>query len=335
MIEDNVAMMILKKKMLILAGLWSLLVLTGCTAAEVMAVPESSLPATETLPTESAEPVVTQELLLTPTDLVMMEEEESTPSSPESTPTSPPQSWQDCPIVPETISDTTIEIYQRGLALGNHPNAFSKIGDCETHTTWFLYDFDQGSKAYNLGPYAELQSVVDHFEGSYERLSLATKQGFTAASLMTPLWANREKCENNESPLACELRTHQPSFAIVALGTNDASNPERFEENYRKVIETCIERGVVPILATKADDLEGDGVINATIVQVSQEYDVPLWNFWAAIQDLPRQGLQKDGAHLTWYPNDFSDPSGLEEASWPRRNLTALQVLEKVWQGVE
>ena len=72
--------------------------------------------------------------------------------------------------------------------------------------------------------------------------------------------------------------------------------------------EACIENGVVPILATKADNLEGDGTINATIVKVAQDYDVPLWNFWAALQDLPKQGLQDDGAHLTFYPNDFSDP---------------------------
>ena len=72
------------------------------------------------------------------------------------------------------------------------------------------------------------------------------------------------------------------------------------------MIETCIEYGVVPILSTKADNLEGDGSINATIVRLAEEYEVPLWNFWAAIQDLPRHGLQEDGAHLTWNPNDFS-----------------------------
>ena len=212
--------------------------------------------------------------------------------------------------------------------MGNDPHAFSKIGDCETHTTWFLYDFDQGSNAYDLGPYSDLQNVIDYFEGSYERLSVATKWGFTSASIMTTLWADPEKCVNGDTPISCELRLHKPSFAIIALGTNDSSNPERFEENYRKVVEACIANGVVPILATKADNLEGDGTINATIVKVAQEYEVPLWNFWAALQDLPKQGLQDDGAHLTFYPNDFSDSRALEEAAWPRRNLTALQVLD-------
>ncbi len=249
-------------------------------------------------------------------------------------PTAAPERWEDWPVVPEGVSERTIAIYRQGLAMGNRPNAFSKIGDCETHTTWFLYDFDQGSNAYNLGPYGELQSVIDYFDGSYERLSVATKWGFNSASIMTTLWADPEKCVFGDTPISCELRLQKPSFAIVALGTNDSSNPERFEENYRKVVEACIENGVVPILATKADNLEGDGEINATIVKVAQEYDVPLWNFWAALQDLPKQGLQDDGAHLTFYPNDFSDPRALEEASWPRRNLTALQVLEVVRLGV-
>jgi len=289
---------------------WGLLlvIMAGCTASEMAVASEATNPATEIPVTATTAATATIE--------------------------PPPVRWQDWPIVPEDVSARTIAIYQQGLAMGNNPNAFSKIGDCETHTTWFLYDFDQGQNAFNLGPYGDLQSIIDHFEGSYERLSVATKQGFTAASIMTTLWADPEKCVYGDSPLICELRLHNPSFAIIALGTNDAVKPERFEENYRKVIETCIEQGVVPILATKADDLEGDGSINATIVQIAQEYDVPLWNFWAALEDLPKQGMLDDGAHLTWYPNDFSDPRALEEASWPRRNLTALQVLEAVWLGV-
>lgn len=304
---------------------------TGCSHKEIAAAP------TITMPLVSPQPVT-----IAPTETVAtssgvpvpLETPAPSPTATEVLPTAAPESWEDWPVVPEGVSAKTIEIYQRGLAMGNDPHAFSKIGDCETHTTWFLYDFDQGSNAYNLGPYGDLQSVIDYFKGSYERLSVATKWGFTSASIMTTLWADPEKCVYGDTPISCELRLHKPSFAIVALGTNDASNPDRFEENYRKVVEACIENGVVPILATKADNLEGDGTINATIVKVAQDYDVPLWNFWAALQDLPKQGLQDDGAHLTFYPNDFSDPHALEEASWPRRNLTALQVLEVVRLGV-
>lgn len=309
-----------------------LVMLTGCTPPAVSTLPEATLPATEIPITATVASTVTNEP--SSAEVVVVSTPKEAIVATEVLPTAAPLNWQDWPVVPEGVSARTIAIYQQGLAMGNNPQAFSKIGDCETHTTWFLYDFDQGQNAYNLGPYSDLQPVINHFEGSYERLSVATKWGFTAASIMATLWADPEKCVLGDSPLSCELRLHQPSFAIIALGTNDAANPDRFEENYRKVLDACIEAGVVPILATKADDLEGDGEINKTIVQLAQEYEVPLWNFWAALQDLPKHGLDDDGAHLTFYPNDFSDPRALEKASWPRRNLTALQVLEAVWLGV-
>lgn len=319
-----------KLQIVFLVGI--LLIIAGCSATEPVTASELTIQATET-PLQPTE-LPTAMAVLTIPDIPVEKTQELSPTATEVLPTPAPERWQDWPVVPEGVSERTIAIYQQGLAMGNNPHAFSKIGDCETHTTWFLYDFDQGSKAYNLGPYGDLQGVIDYFEGSYERLSVATKWGFTSASIMTTLWADPEKCVYGDTPISCELRLHKPSFAIVALGTNDSSNPERFEENYRKVVEACISNGVVPILATKADNLEGDGTINAMIVKVAQEYDVPLWNFWAALQDLPEQGLEDDGAHLTFYPNDFSDPQSLEEASWPRRNLTALQVLDAVRVGV-
>ncbi len=101
----------------------------------------------------------------------------------------------------------------------------------------------------------------------------------------------------------------------------------------RAILDYLIAEGVVPILSTKADNLEGDGSINATIVRLAQEYDVPLWNFWLAVQPLPDHGLQPDGAHITWGPNQFDDPLSLERG-WPIRNLTALQVLDAVWRSL-
>ena len=38
-------------------------------------------------------------------------------------------------------------------------------------------------------------------------------------------------------PFSCELRFAQAIvLQLLLLGTNDASNPDRFEENYRKVV---------------------------------------------------------------------------------------------------
>jgi len=248
-------------------------------------------------------------------------------------PTLKPDEWKQLPVVP-TISQTVIEIYRHGQELGNDPRAFSKIGDCESVTEWFLADFDKGEAYYSLGEYSELEDVIEYFEGSYRRLGQAAKPGFTAASLMTPLWANREHCEKDESPIVCEFRLHRPSFILITLGTNDVVNPESFEDNLRRLIDYTVEQGVVPVLSTKADNLERDHSINATIAKLAVEYDLPLWNFWAAVQPLPDQGLQEDGAHLTFGPNQFDEALVLRRA-WPVRNLTALQVLDALRKAVD
>ncbi len=245
------------------------------------------------------------------------------------TPRPSPQFWQEMPVIP-SISERAIKIYKEGLRKGNNPHSFSKIGDCESRTTWFFYDFDMGEKYYSLGDYESLRTVIENYSGSFSRLSMVAKPGFNAASVMVPIWSDKEKCEKNESPLACEFRVHKPSVAFIMLGTNDVYQIDSFENNLRRVIDYSIESGVVPILSTKADNLEGDHYINAIIAHLAYEYDVPLWNFWAAVQSLPDHGLQEDGVHLTWAPNQFDDPKNMERA-WPVRNLTALQVLNAVW----
>jgi len=245
-----------------------------------------------------------------------------------SRPTLAPDEWKRLPVVP-TIGEEVLKIYLRGQELGNNPRAFSKVGDCESVTEWFLADFDKGEAYYSLGEYSELRDVIEYFQGSYKRLGQAAKPGYTASSLLTPLWADREQCEKDESPLACEIRQHKPSFLLITLGTNDAVNPKTFETNMRRVIEYSINHGVVPVLSTKADNREGNHSINETIARLASEYELPLWNFWAAAQNLPDQGLQEDGLHLTFGPNQFDDPQVMRRA-WPVRNLTALQVLNKL-----
>jgi hypothetical protein len=244
-----------------------------------------------------------------------------------------PEDWQNWPVVPE-ISDRAIEIYQDGLATGTLPGAFSKVGDCETSTEWFLSDFDKGASHYNLGDYHGLQSVIDTYMGSFERLGVAAQRGFTAASVLNPYWRNSDLCEKAETPLACEFRLNNPSLAIIMVGTNDAVKPATFEKNLRAVIEATIQAGVVPLLTTKADNLEGDHQINLTVAKLAYEYELPMWNFWRAVQSLPDHGLQEDGAHLTWGPNDFADPDNMLKA-WPVRNLTALQVLDAFQKRID
>jgi hypothetical protein len=217
---------------------------------------------------------------------------------------------------------------------GNNPHSFSKIGDCETQTEYFLIDFDLGPQAYSLGPYTDLKGVIEQFAGSFKRPSLAAKSGFTAASALEVFESDPAKCQSTETPLGCELRTGKSSLALIMMGTNDAIYRRKsFEKYMRQIIEYTLLQGVVPILATKADNLEEDNSINRTIASLAHEYGVPLWNFWLAVQPLPEHGLMSDGTHLTFAKNHFDDPVDLQSA-WPVRNLTALQVLDAVWRSV-
>ena len=237
------------------------------------------------------------------------------------------------PIVPGA-SQRMLEIYRAGLAAGRDPARFSKVGDCQNIDSYFLSTFDKPGD-YSLGAqYAILQPTIDHFAGSWSRTSLAVKPGMNVAAVLNPFWADQKQCGKNESPLACEIRVNNPSIVIISMETWWAHKPAKDYEKYlRQVVEYALSQNVVPILATKADNLEGDYSINAAIARVAYDYEVPLWNFWAATYPLPSHGLTEDGFHLTPARNFFDDPARMEKA-WPWRNLTALQAIDAVYRVV-
>lgn len=234
------------------------------------------------------------------------------------------------PVIPTGVSDSMHEVYELGLAMGNNPTRFSIIGDCQNVSSYFLSVFDNPGE-FSLGDeYAYLQPTVNYYQGSFSRESLAVKGGFNTAAVLSPLRADPKECNKNESPLDCELRVWKPSVVYVSMETWWSEKPEEEYDKYmRRVINRILEAGAVPIIATKADNLEGDHGINATIAQIAFDYDIPLWNYWAAVQPLPNHGLWSDGFHLTFARNFFDDPDRMESA-WPWRNLTALQALDVV-----
>ena len=240
--------------------------------------------------------------------------------------------WQSWPVIP-SVSKAVGELYARGQASGNNPRAFSKIGNGEIATEWFFTAFDRGPDDYQLGSYQDLQPVIEYFAGSFGRIGIAARRGFNTDRILDPRMSNSPLCESGESPLTCELRLQRPAFAILSLGTNQVWQPEEFESGMRKILDILISKNVVPILSTKGDNLEGDQRINKSIACLAQQYDVPLWNFWAAIQPLPHHGLQADQEHLTYGVIDFDNAHALQSA-WTVRNLTGLQVLDAVWRGV-
>jgi hypothetical protein len=248
-------------------------------------------------------------------------------------PSSDPGSWQSLPVVP-TVSDTTRRIYANGRVLNNDPHAFSIMGDCLSFPINLFQNYGKDPSQYNLGSYTYLQPAIDWFKESFNRQSITLGDGFNTAAVLSPLRADPAQCQANETPLVCEYRIHRPSFVIISLGTDDYQTPpDTYERRMRQIVEYSISQGVVPILATKADNREGGDAFNIILARLAYEYDIPLWNFWAAVQPL-RYGLVGDEGHLLWAdPNHLEYANSLQVAI-PVRNLTALQTLDTVWRGV-
>ena len=242
--------------------------------------------------------------------------------------------WIQMPAVPAGIGDSMRSVYEKGIALGNDPKHFSIIGDCQNVSSYFLSIYDKPGE-FSLGEeYAYLQPTIDYYKDSFSRKSLAVKGGFNVAAILSPLRADPKSCNQGESPLDCELRVWKPSVVFVSMETWWSEKPaQEYDKYMRRVIERILETGAVPIIATKADNLEGDNAINVTIAQIAYDYDLPLWNFWAAVQPLPNHGLSSDHFHLTFARNFFDDPVRMKSA-WPWRNLTALQILDVVHKGL-
>lgn len=241
------------------------------------------------------------------------------------------EDWQLRPVVPTTVSDEMRAVYARGMARGNDASAFSKTGDCQNVVPYFLAPFANAGN-YDLGAFGSLQDTIDQFTGSFDRVSASVDNGFNVASVLSPLWANKEICTSGETPLLCEERLHNPSIAIVNMETWWQQRPVSEYEGYlSRIVEFWLDQDVVPILGTKADNLEGDNSINAAVVRVADKYEVPLWNFWLAVQQLPGHGMTEDAFHLTFARDFYNDPVRLE-SGWPVRNLTALEALDAVWR---
>ena len=133
-------------------------------------------------------------------------------------------------------------------------------------------------------------------------------------------------CQPNETPLDCELRVANPSIAFINLGTHYET---RNIDYLRRVIDRLIEYGTLPILATKADNRELDDRLNLETAQLAIEYDLPVWNFYAAVSDLPEHGVS------TKVGEEFLGIIYLVPEALELHRFTALQALDAVWNGVK
>ena len=237
-------------------------------------------------------------------------------------------------VVPPDVQQHMREIAARGLAMGRNPRAFSKVGDSTMVWPTFLAAFDN-PLLYALGPYIPLQPTITHFAGSFARASAAVRVGMQTWTEFDATWSPAGLCYAGEGPLACELRLHNPSFAIIRLGTNDALDARAFEKSMRRIIEYCLDNGVIPIIGSKPDRVEGpDNTINLIIYALADEYHIPLWDYDLIAETTPGKGLQDDGIHyLTYNPHDYHLPATFTYAP-SLQDLTALIMLHTVRQAV-
>ena len=190
-------------------------------------------------------------------------------------------------------------LYQQAVRAGKNPGMFTVAGDCNSESTAYLGRLAAGTFQLSRGQEA-LQATVARFASSFSRASLATHGSFGTAAMFDPTWADPGQCSAGEGPLACELRVSKASIVFIALGTGDQFTWSDFETNYRAIIDYALKTGVLPVLVTKADDLESQagaasGAINAVIRRLGAEYNLPVLDFWAATRSLPNNGLVDEG----------------------------------------
>ncbi|MDR3573408.1 MAG: SGNH/GDSL hydrolase family protein [Anaerolineaceae bacterium] len=329
----NKSLLVLAPILLVFAGL------AACSPAPSAAttLPSSSTPASAVMAT----PLAPSSAIPSPSSAPSAEVVASAtaPSSPSASPqptlaptlvgtatpdTRPdPKYWSSWPVIP-TISAAAQAIYQHGIALGNNPHVFSAIGDCQSAPNVFMGSFETEQSV--LGPNdVALKQTVLYFAGSFSRKSLAVHDGLSPASALSPLWADRTACGSDESPVACELRVRKPSIMFINLGTNwkAGASAAPYEAYLRQIVDLLIAHGTLPVLSTKADNVEGDRSLDLATAKVAHDYDIPLWNFWLASNGLPNHGLDASRDNVYLAP-----------LAWGPRNYTALQVLDKIWRTV-
>jgi hypothetical protein len=247
-----------------------------------------------------------------------------------STPTpdlrTPPEQWQDWPIIP-TITNNAISIYKKGISQDVNKKSFSKIGDCQNIKEAFLGIYDHNGRYFLRNDELGWQETIDNFNGFFNRDGEAIEQGLNVAAVLSPLHADPDICLPSESPLDCELRTANPSFAFISFERwwPNETPPDVYEKYLRIVVQKTIDQGTIPILVTKADNIEGNHQINQIIANLAFENDIPLYNWWKAAQLLPHRGMdpeRNDGFHIS-------------TESWDTRSYYALETLDFLWKGLK
>ena len=241
------------------------------------------------------------------------------------------------PVVPEIDAGMQANlqaVLERGKLLGNREDVFAKVGDSITAAGESL--FPLGRPGYDpvangLADRPDLLAVREAYlapvagGNSFTRQSGAAVGGFTTLSALPTV--------------APELAAVRPAVSLIMLGTNDLvhASLDVYRDYLSAIVQTHFDLGVIPVISTVpnsyffgANSLAWTVGANQVVAEVGEAFDVPVWNYWAALVGLPFQGIG-DMVHPNFAPQGggYFGPGGLA-FGYNVRNFTALEVLGHV-----
>jgi hypothetical protein len=193
-----------------------------------------------------------------------------------------------------------------------------------------------------LFDYAYLDPIIGLFSGSFQHIGQSAHVGFVAASVLDPLWASPDLCNDGETPLACEYRIYNPAISIIMLRTYPvpwgSAERAKYESEMRAIISFTINSRIVPVVSSVPMIRQSPGELNemnAVNRALALEYDVPYWDLYSSVVSFENYGV--DGVnHLTIPPDGASSYFDADHLKYgmTRRNLEALEVLYELYLHV-
>lgn len=259
---------------------------------------------------------------------------------------------QQIPILPDFdqqgLQSRLRSIFDNGLGQGKRASVFAIIGDDLARQPGYLTPFaDPGLDVSSTG----FQAIVDWYRqtalgehNSFSRSSAAVSAAWRAQDILDPARNDPARCNAGETPLDCEIRLTQPSVAIVSAGYGDVfanTDPNAFRGTMEQIIQTLINRGIIPIVTTVQPipgmEAQTDAINNA-IIQVVQTVEanngttVLIYNLWRRFGQLPNNGLSGDNTTPSVSPAGAGDLSDEAAGNFGinARNRNTLRILSEL-----
>jgi hypothetical protein len=199
-------------------------------------------------------------------------------------------------------------------------------------------------------PHSSIRSlleVINYFSveprpgaaNSFITASQAAHSAFTSAIVLEGSnFTNPEFCQPGEVPLDCEYRLNKPAVSVIMFGVVDVllMTPQQFNNYMRYIVKYTMDRGIVPVLSTAAENASNPSKsqqFNQIVARIANEKSLPLINLSAALAPLPNKGMDPDGIHLS-RPADHSQTGFFTgdnlQYGYTMRNLVTLQALQEV-----